>query len=161
MHPRRHACWFGLIAVAAGLAVSVALVRADDPEPAKQSWFGFWKKQPPEAQKDSAGNVVTSVSSHADPGARLRAELDWKRRAEICQKLREIAASTGDADLERFAERLDQRSWDLYLRHTSNLPAQPMPDSMHGVRVDIDAVHSPDTRGEQTPRNDKVYEVRP
>jgi hypothetical protein len=160
MHPRHNACWFGLFAAVALGSAHGLTARADDPSPAKQSWFGFWSKPAPEAQKDSAGNVVTSVSTHADPGRRLRAELDWKRRAEICQKLREIAASTGDADLERFAERLDQRAWELYLRHTSSLPAQPLPDSMHGVRVDIDA---PRTTGPapRNPGNDKVYEVRP
>jgi hypothetical protein len=154
MFRRRHACWLPIIATAVIFTAPAFDGRADDPQPPKQSWFGFWGKQAPEAQKDSAGKVVTSVSTHVDPGRRLRGELDWKRRAEICQKLREIAASTGDADLERFAQRLDQRSWDLYLRHTSALPAQPLPDSMHGVRVDIDA--APPSK-----RHDKVYEVRP
>jgi hypothetical protein len=161
MHPRHNACWFGLLAAAVVFTGQVPVVRADDPSPARQTWFRFWSKPVPEAQKDSAGKVVTSVSTHADPGRRLRAEMDWKRRAEICQKFREIAASTGDADLERFAERLDQRAWEAYLRHTSSLPAQPLPDSMHGVRVDID--HAPRTTGPgpRNPANDQVYEVRP
>ncbi len=100
------ACWHG----AEGSA-------ADGP---KSSWAAaLWpwsSKKVPEGQKDGAGQPVSNVKNEADAARRLRAELDWKRRAEVCQKLRQIAYETKDEELDRFAERLDQRAWDVYVR---------------------------------------------
>ena len=93
---------------------------AADPE--KSSWTArLWpwsSKKVPEGQKDGSGQSVKDAKADFDAARRLRAELDWKRRAEICQKLRQIAYETKDEELDRFAERLDQRAWDVYIRQT-------------------------------------------
>ena len=74
----------------------------------------------------------------ADERARLRAELDWKRRCEVCQKLRQIAYETNDDELDRFAERLDQRAWDVYLKQTGTSPGLSLDDHVIGERLGID-----------------------
>ena len=109
----------GLLAVtlAAGCWAFAQRGAADGP---KSSWTAaLWpwsSKKVPEGQKDASGQPVSNVKNEADAARRLRAELDWKRRAEICQKLRQIAYETKDEELDRQAERLDQRAWDVYVR---------------------------------------------
>ncbi|GEM_PF-3318633 len=91
-------------------------------DPAKSSWTArLWpwsSKKVPEGQKDATGQPAKDAKADLDAARRVRVELDWKRRAEICQKLRQIAYDTKDEELDRFAERLDQRAWDAYVRHT-------------------------------------------
>jgi hypothetical protein len=57
-----------------------------------------------------------------------QAKADLERRQEVCLKLREIAIANGDDDLQRKAEMLDQRAYDLYVAaknqaRTLDLPA--------------------------------------
>ena len=61
--------------------------------------------------KDDAANVVAAVAA-----ARLKqAKADLERRREVCLKLREIAIANSDDDLQRKAEMLDQRAYELFL----------------------------------------------
>jgi hypothetical protein len=146
--------WCGtllLLATAGGLA-------AADAEPGKGSWLQRlqpWPKQVPEAQKDSQGKAHTEVTPHSDASRRLRAELAWKRRAEVCQKLREIAVQTSDAELERFADRLDQRAWDVYLRQSGPVPAAGTVDPSAATRAPVTPAA---TKGQ---REAPIHEVRP
>lgn len=156
---KRRAAAASLLAAAAFIAAASqptrTIVRAD--EPAKSNWTQRvipWHKPAPEAQKDSEGRTFTSTTPDVDASRRLRAELDWKRRALVCQKLREIAAHTGDAELERFAERLDQRAWDLYMRHLSREPNVADDDRDAGGRVDLKTLPKGEISG-------RIYEVRP
>ena len=106
---------------AAFLAGCWASVGDGAAQEAKPSWTARlwpWGKKVPEGQKDGKGQLVADNKADVDAARRLRAELDWKRRAEICQKLRQIAFDTNDEELDRFADRLDQRAWDAYVKQT-------------------------------------------
>ncbi|MCS7046727.1 MAG: hypothetical protein NZO58_10255 [Gemmataceae bacterium] len=94
-------------------------VRGDDRELGKSAWtIRFWpfSKRAPETQTHAAGQAADKQQAQIEAARKLRAELDWKRRAEVCQKLRQIAFETKDDELDRLAERLDQRAWDVYVR---------------------------------------------
>ncbi len=116
-HVARALLVFGLLA-----GVGTAL-RAGDEE-SRSSWTGhlwpgsWFAKKVPEGKKDAKGEPVKDNKADVEAARRLRAELEWKRRAEVCQKLRQIAFETHDDELDRFAERLDQRAWDTYVRQT-------------------------------------------
>lgn len=117
---QRSSAWArGLLcgALAAGCWIAAERSAADGP---KSSWTAsLWpwsSNKSPEGRKDNTGQPVSDRKKEADAARRLRAELDWKRRAAVCQKLRHIAYETKDDELDRYAERLDQRAWDVYVR---------------------------------------------
>lgn len=116
----------GTLVVSVGALAAVGRVDADPPQSSWTAKLWPWSKKVPEGQKDATGQPAKETKADLDAPRRLRAELDWKRRAEICQKLRQIAYETKDDELDRFAERLDQRAWDVYIRQTgaarTNLP---------------------------------------
>jgi len=126
------------------VALFWASAHAGDDDEAKPSWTaklwpGTWfAKKTPEAQKDNKGQPVKDAKADLDAARRLRAELDWKRRAEVCQKLRQIAFEINDDELDRFAERLDQRAWDVYLKQTGGGPGLSLDEHVIGERLGID-----------------------
>ncbi|MCI0683162.1 MAG: hypothetical protein L0Y71_13760 [Gemmataceae bacterium] len=104
---------------------------ADEPTSSRPSGLWPWSsRKVPEAKKDGTGQPVSETRKEAEAARRLRAELDWKRRSEVCQKLRQIAYETKDDELDRFAERLDQRAWDVYVRRLGRgaVPFEPAVD---------------------------------
>ncbi len=123
------------------LLSSLVLTYAPAAEPGTTSWLGrmFKGNAVPEAEKDSTGKRAASLQTEAAAAKKLRADLDWKRRAEVCQKLREIAAETSDTGLERLAERLDQRAWDVFLRQTGQTPAGSLDEQILGSKLGVDA----------------------
>src|SRR5262249_13713033 len=52
---------------------------------------------------------------------RARAWAEYERRDAVCRRLHLIALQTNDDELERRAEQLEQKAWEIYLRHTANL----------------------------------------
>jgi hypothetical protein len=84
----------------------------EKPEPAK--------KVEPKSEPEKAPSVSVNLRA-------LKAKADLDRRWEICQRLREIGAATGDEDLVRKADMLDQRAWDLYAACTSQARPSPRP----------------------------------
>jgi hypothetical protein len=102
-------------------------------------WFGFAKKAPErpsrggaerkakpeggEAAKASGGAGRRSAVVEEAATARALEEAAWQRRAAVCDKLREIAVQANDPELERLAEELDGRAWEVYLQRTQQLPA--------------------------------------
>jgi hypothetical protein len=123
------------------LAACWASARGSEESWSSRLWPGNWfAKKTPEGQKDGKGQPVKDKEIKADPdaGRRLRAELDWKRRSEVCQKLRQIAYETNDDELDRFAERLDQRAWDVYLKQTGGGPGLSLDEHVIGERLGID-----------------------
>ena len=114
------------LAIGLGALGAAGRVAADPPQTSWTARLWPWSKKAPEGQKDATGQPAKEAKADVEAARRLRAELDWNRRAEICQKLRQIAYETKDDELDRFAERLDQRAWDVYIRQTggsgNNLP---------------------------------------
>ena len=111
-------------------------VRAEDPDddeppPAKPAWYQrllpFKKKAaaPPAPQPSRETPAPAPVQpSPAQVAAILqnREKAAVLRRLAVCDKLREIALVREDDELRRKADQLDQRAWDMYLKHTAQLP---------------------------------------
>ncbi len=71
-------------------------------------------------EKEDVASPSVAVPS-LSPATRLAlAQADLVRRQEVCQKLREIALETGDDDLARKADQLDQRAWDAFVQRTGD-----------------------------------------
>jgi hypothetical protein len=108
----------------AGLVLVVALTggrmaQADDEPKAapKGNWFTrlfVSEKKEPDPKK---------IEVKKEPGPSLeelhaRAKSELLRRQLICVRLREIAEETHDAELQRKADQLDQRAFEIYLEKT-------------------------------------------
>jgi hypothetical protein len=66
---------------------------------------------------------------------RAREEDALLRRMAVCDKLRQIAARTGDDELDRMAEQLLERANNVYLRRIADLPASH-------ASLDVDRLHT-------------------
>jgi hypothetical protein len=53
---------------------------------------------------------------------RNREEAAYLRRLAVCDKLKQIAYQTNDEKLQRQAEQLDERVWEVYSQRISHLP---------------------------------------
>src|SRR5262245_7791352 len=138
MH-RKSSYTIGSLVMCVGALCLAGRVCADPPQTSWTARLWPWHKKVPEAQKDSTGQPAKEGKAEIDAALRLRAELDWKRRAEICQKLRQIAYETNDDELDRFAERLDQRAWDVYIRQTGAAGANlPQDERVLAERIGVD-----------------------
>jgi hypothetical protein len=120
MHFRRSL----LGALALGLGLAGPVRAEDDVKPAKSgNWFTrlFVRDQ---AKAKAATKEEAATPAPISPAlARQKALWECMRRQEVCDKLKQIAAQTGDDDLRRKAEILDQRAWDVYLQRTGNAKA--------------------------------------
>ncbi len=127
---RRGMTWRWAIALSIGLS-GVALARADedDAKPANTgNWFThlFVKDAAKKKGADTKKNDAPPAPSAAD--IRQKAQAEWLRRQEVCDKLRAIALECGDKDLARKADALDQRAWDLYVLRTGSTKMNASPD---------------------------------
>ena len=99
-----------------GLGV-VGLVSAQE----SGNWFTRWFT--PAAKTEPAKNA--DAKSETPPSAAIsrlkQAKADLERRQAVCNRLIEIADASGDDDLRRKAEQLDQRAWDLYTTMANRL----------------------------------------
>jgi hypothetical protein len=111
----------GTAALALALGVGAAAgARAAEPA---NNWFTRLFYTPPAARKDAAPAKDAQAESVIPPRIRqANAKADLIRRLEVCDKLRELAFQTGDDELLRKADRLEQRAWDVHAR-TTNTPA--------------------------------------
>jgi hypothetical protein len=167
--PRRFVCTLVLVSGAVLAAqprapgMTGALCAAEGPPAAegqslKETWAERvlpWTRKVPEGAKTADGKEMTPRIFHAGAARKLRAELDWQRRAAVCQKLRALAAQSGDVELDRFAERLDQRAWDAYIRLIG-------PNGI-GAREegDRDTPGGAGRAAAKREREDVIHEVRP
>lgn len=81
-------------------------------------WSRLWGRgnAPPAKKSADAGKAVKPATVIPS-----REKEIWLRRAEICQRLREIALSNNDDALLRKADQLDQRAWETYLQRIANV----------------------------------------
>lgn len=99
------------------LAVSlgiVGLASAQGPTDWVKSWFTTTPAKSEPAKKLDDKTNPTPMPDAVIKARALRAKADLDRRQEVCMKLIDIALATGDEDLRRMAETLDQRAVDLY-----------------------------------------------
>lgn len=75
--------------------------------------FGRKETAPPAPEKarPTAAPIAPAIR-------RAHALADLMRRQEVCQKMLEIGWATGDEELQRQAEELNQRAYDVYLQCT-------------------------------------------
>jgi hypothetical protein len=106
-----------LFAVACGLMV-VGLARSDEP---RSTWFTRLF-MPGMKTADTKKDDTSTKPAAPAPAETISAKEEWQRRVEVCDKLRLIAAETGDDDLKRRADQLDARAWDAYVRKTGARP---------------------------------------
>jgi hypothetical protein len=89
------------------------------------------------ADKSDAPKVTPAVNRSALKAAK-KATADWERRTEVCLKLRGIALETGDDDLLRKVEQLEQRAGELYIASKKSQAepesSVPAPDAKKGAR---------------------------
>src|SRR5207245_2565264 len=72
--------------------------------------------KPPEAPVKAAPAVDEAAQQ------RNREEAAYLRRLAVCDKLKQIAYQTNDEKLQRQAEQLDERVWEVYSQRIANLP---------------------------------------
>ena len=109
--------WTGALALALGLALAAC---AHANEPAGNWLTRLWgrtakKKTEPAPEQEAEAKTTAPLSASM---VRQRAQFEWLRRQEICDKLREIALQNGDEELRRKADLLSQRAWDTYVQRT-------------------------------------------
>jgi hypothetical protein len=132
-----------------GLGLASYSVRADDgddedtrPAPKKTNsggihwlWYvpGFDTKKPTDKKPDPKPEKPDKPAAKppkpaarpvqdAPERVRAREQAAWIRRQQVCLRLKELAEQANDPDLLRTAETLEQRSWNVYLQRTANLP---------------------------------------
>jgi hypothetical protein len=78
-----------------------------------------------ERKPDATKDDKTKVAPMAEPARliREREESAFLRRWDVCDRLKQIAESTGDDALRRKAEVLADRAFTLYLQRTGGAPA--------------------------------------
>ena len=128
----------GVWGLAASLAVGLASqeVRADDGEKEKPSsswsiWPWKWGKGDAPAEKKADADAAAKKAAE-DGKAReerllqqeYRAREDYLRRQAVCDRLKELATQLQDARLERKAEELFERAWEVYRKRSAQLKAQ-------------------------------------
>lgn len=106
-----------------GFAAWVFFDQAQAGNDLKMSVKGTWlhrflgvdkKEAPPKKEEPTkAAEPAPSVQE-----IQAKAKTDLLRRQEICLRLREIAVQTGDEELNRKADQLDQRAFEIYLQRT-------------------------------------------
>jgi len=89
------------------------------------------------AQEPQPAPVSPLLSPRAAE-AKRQAELDkWTRRVDVCDKLRKIALDTGDEELQRKADFLDQKAWEAYQNRTGVVTP---PSSAVAVQNEVDYI---------------------
>ncbi len=85
----------------------------------KASWYS-WLFAAPKEEKAREDAAASRPESHAPlesaAAFNAREKADWLRRVAVCDKLHEIAVFTNDDKLRHWADQLDQRAWDMYLK---------------------------------------------
>ena len=141
---RRGMRWTWGVALSLGLGLA-AIAQADEDDVKPPAKTGNWLTRL--FAKDSAAKKKETDAKREDkPSApsvaliRQKAQSEWLRRQEVCDKLRQIALETGDQDLSRKADALDHRAWDLYVQQTGGAKGNHVPDeqSLEG-QPDTDA----------------------
>lgn len=120
-----------VLALGCGLGLAV-LARADDTDekPAKTgNWMTRLFVREPVAKKKDAKIEEPAAPAPMSPALlKQKAHWEWLRRLEVCDKLKQIALETGDQELARKAEALDQRAWDVYVQRTGRPKGNLTPD---------------------------------
>jgi hypothetical protein len=128
---RRRLVWGWGAALLIGLATAGAALagsKDDAAKPADTGWFSGWfggkPAEPPAKKKDKPEpKEPAPVKPTPDRrAARNHEEAVLLRRLAVCDKLKQVALQTGDGELDRQADQLDARAWEVYNQRVANLP---------------------------------------
>jgi hypothetical protein len=112
-----------VIMLVAGIAAPVWGQASKGDAPARSSswwpgWLSFGKKADKKAPEPPEAPVRPLPLPRLDPAVSAMREKgekdDLLRRVKVCDRLRLIAEETGDGDLARKADHLEQRAWEYY-----------------------------------------------
>ncbi len=118
------------IAAVGLLLLGQGAAHADPPAPSGQgnSWWPpnwFAKPAPKPAEPPPTARVDDRAKLPPPAGpvlvSREVEEKAWLRRWAVCDRIRQIAADTGDEALQRRADLLVHRAWNLYQQRTAGL----------------------------------------
>lgn len=164
---RRVGSWVVAAALIVGLGAAVAA--ADDADgdakaaSAKSGWWSGWFGDKPKAktEKKSAVEDAPAVPSGvqmavAEQQRQMNAAL---RRMQVCERLRQVAVQTGNADLERQANEMDARAWEVYRHQTAHLPVPAKPSEAVKVADKEQAAKRPNAARVSTDKD--AYEPPP
>lgn len=118
----------GTVALALAFGLGVAgFVAADEPETG--NWFTRtfplpWAKAPVEVEKSKKDELPPGPSVRE---RQAKANAALARRREVCQRLREIAVDLRDESLERTADELDQRAWEVHVAAMNRIATPEVP----------------------------------
>jgi hypothetical protein len=138
---RRGMRWRRAIALGLGLGLAT-LAKADEddvkPPAPTGNWFTHLFSKDTHKKKDADGKKSEVPARPSAAMIRQKAQAEWLRRQEVCDKLRAIALESGDKELARKADALDQRAWDLYVQRTGGAklnaaPPEPLLDDPSGM----------------------------
>jgi hypothetical protein len=132
---RRVGSWGVAAALIVGLGAAVAA--ADDANgdskaaPVKSGWWSglFGDKPKPHAKADKKAEVEPAALPNGAEIAIVeqRQRNAALRRVQVCDRLRQVAVQTGNADLERQVDEMEARAWEVYRQQTAHLPVPTMP----------------------------------
>src|SRR5262249_39147652 len=110
------------MAVAAASAQKPAGGKGSPPADTGSTWgklFGNGDK--PDRVEEVKPEAPTGGPSPAESATREQARQRnaYLRRMLVCDRLRQIAQETNDADLERQADELQEQAWAVYQKHTA------------------------------------------
>lgn len=156
-------------------SVFEVVVGADEKKPAPKAAKNADKAKPRDAAKgkDKDKGEKDDAPPPRSPAAerREREEATLLRRLEVCDRLRKVARDTADPDLERLAQQLDTRAWDVYKDRTARLPGaaalEPDEDRLSKkLTADLDAAERlteerPAKNRKQSASTASVREVNP
>jgi hypothetical protein len=106
-----------------GLAVGCAaclfgVIAADEPS---RPWYARWWSASKAEPVAKVGEEKDTPPGPTPQQLKAKAQADWQRRMEVCQRLREVAHENGDGELARQAEELEQRVSEAYQRQTRRI----------------------------------------
>lgn len=177
MRTRRFWVWFAVLLV--GLSVAPSAWADDDDAddapktPPKQcSGHGIFNKMydaiagPPQPKpapakpgdkktsKDPAGPKVTIID--ANRLDRAQVDATYFRRLAVCDHLREIAAARNDPGLERQAEELSDKAWQIYNKQLTRCSSHSAPATAGAAKTAKPATVASADKNSPAPANGDV-----
>jgi hypothetical protein len=116
---------------------------------------GEKKGEKKEEKKAAADDRPAPPPRPADTAAELKRHMNaYWRRLKVCDRLRQIACDANDAELQRQADLLEARAWDIYLRHTAHLGGGMPPPPRGGEPADEGGGAGPAGAGREESRRE-------
>ena len=127
---RRVGSWGGTAALVVGLGAAVAGAQQPDLDarPAPRGILSglFNDKPKPKAKAGKSAPVedkpAPSPTVEMAASEQQRQMNAYLRRVQVCMRLRQVAIETNNADLQRQADDLEARAWEIYGQKTARLP---------------------------------------